>query len=63
MKSKSDIAEKFKVFLAEAKTQRLTVKELLADGGGEFNNKDMTQITEGTGLHHRVTMPYTAKQN
>jgi len=40
-----------------------TVTELLADGGGEFNNKEVEQITQHAGLNHRMTMPYTAEQS
>jgi hypothetical protein len=63
LKRKSDVPEKLKVFLAEARTLGHTVKELLSDGGGEFDNKQMREITQEAGINHRMTMPYTAEQN
>jgi hypothetical protein len=63
LKKKSEVPEKLKVFLAEARTLGHTVKELLTDGGGEFDNKQMHEITQEVGLYHRITMPYTAEQN
>lgn len=63
LKRKSDVPEKLKVFLAEARTLGHTVKELLSDGGGEFDNKLMREITQEAGINHRMTMPYTAEQN
>jgi len=46
LKKKSEVAEKLKQFLAKAQTVGHTVKELLTDGGGEFNNKEVRQITQ-----------------
>ena len=63
MKKKSEVTEKLKYFLAEAKTLNHVVKELFTDGGGEFDNKEMEMITQQAGLHHRKSMPYTPEQN
>ena len=63
MKQKSEVAEKLKYFLAKVKTAGHTVKELLTDGGGEFDNKEVRQITQQIGLNHRMSMPYTPEQN
>ena len=60
MKQKSEVAEKLKYFLAKVNT---AVKELLTDGGGEFDNKEVRQITQQIGLNHRMSMPYTPEQN
>jgi hypothetical protein len=57
LKKKSEVSEKLKMFLAEAKTLNHTAKELSTDGGGEFGCKQVQQITQETGLHHRMTMP------
>jgi len=38
------------------------VKEL-TDGGGEFDNNEVRQITQESGLNHRMTMSYTPEQN
>ena len=40
LKRKSEVVDKFKIFLAEAKVLGHTVKELLTDGGGEFDNQE-----------------------
>ena len=58
MKEKSEVAEKLKYFLAAVKTVGHTVKELLADGGGQFDNKEAKHITQQVGLNHRISMPY-----
>ena len=63
LKHKSDVTDKLRVFLAEAKNLGHTVKELLTDGGGEFDNYAVKSIVEGVGLHHRLTVPYTPEQN
>ena len=63
LRTKSDVTEKLKIFLAEARNLGLTVKELLTDGGGEFDNHNVKAVIEGAGLHHRMTMLYTAQQN
>ena len=63
IKNKSEVAEKLKHFLAKAKTVGHTVKELLTDGGGEFDNKEVKRITAEVGLNHRMSMPHTPEQN
>lgn len=63
MKKKSEVADKLKCFLAKAKTAGHAVKELLTDGGGEFDNHEVQQITVNSGLNHRIVMPYTPEQN
>jgi hypothetical protein len=63
MKKKSEVSEKLKYFLAEARTLKHVVKELLTDGGGEYDNKEMEQITREAGLKHRKSMPFTPEQN
>jgi len=63
MKEKSEVAEKLKYFLAAVKTVGHTVKELLTDGGGEFDNKEVKHITQQIGLNHRISMPYSPEQN
>jgi hypothetical protein len=63
LKQKSEVASKLKVFLAEAKTMGHTVKQLLTDGGGEFDNNNVRSIVQQFGIKHRFTMPYTPEQN
>ena len=63
LKRKSGVANKLKVFLAEAKTLEHTAKQLLSDGGGEFDNRDVRPSTDNVDLHYRITMFYSQEQN
>lgn len=63
LKEKSEVKEKLSQFLLEVKTIGHTVKEILSDGGKEFNNADVKKIMHAAGLHHRMSMPYTPEQN
>jgi hypothetical protein len=44
MKQKSEVVVKLKQFLAEARTAGHTVKELLYDGDGEFEWKQVANV-------------------
>ena len=59
LKKNSDVVNKLKQFLAEVRTIGHTVKEMLTDGGGEFDNSDVRVVTQQAGLNHRMTMPYS----
>ena len=63
MKQKSEVSIKLKQFLAEAKTAGHIVRELLTDGGGEYECKQVADILHQYGIIHRTTMPYTPEQN
>ena len=63
LKEKSEVVNKLEQFLLEAKTRGHVIKELLTDGGKEFVNKKVLDVTTKYGIHHRVTMPYTPQQN
>ena len=63
LKRKGEVVDKLKIVLAEAKVLGHTVKELLTDGGGEFDNKEFKQVTEENGIQHRFSMPFTPEQN
>lgn len=63
MKEKSEVKEMLSKFLSEVKTAGYTLKELLTDGGGEFNNSEVHDIVQKAGLNHRVSMPYCPEQN
>ena len=63
MKGKFEVTQKLKCFLSEVKTLGHVIKELLTDGGGEYNSNELTKITLEAGLHHRKSMPYTSEQN
>jgi transposase InsO family protein len=54
---------KLKQFLAEARTAGHTVKELLTDGGGEYECKQVAEVLHQYGVIHRTTMPYTPEHN
>src|SRR5437870_13732898 len=63
MKEKSEVIEKLKQFVAEVKVTGHIFKEILTDGGREFENADFHRVTSAEGIRHRVTMPYTPEQN
>ncbi|KAI7938193.1 hypothetical protein MJO28_015113 [Puccinia striiformis f. sp. tritici] len=64
LKEKSDTPqaiEKFKIFYENQTGKRM--KKLITDGGGEFCNKMLSSILEGSGIQHNVAPPYTPQQN
>ena len=63
LKKKSEVSEKLKQFISEAKIHGHVIKELLTDGGGEFDNKDVKELAALHGWNHRMSMPYTPEQN
>ena len=63
MKKKSDVVDKLKQLLAKVRTIGHTVKEMLTDGGGDFDNSDVRAVTQQAGLNHRMTMSYSPQQN
>ncbi|GBN41567.1 Retrovirus-related Pol polyprotein from transposon TNT 1-94 [Araneus ventricosus] len=63
IKKKYDIKEMLSRFLSEMKNAGYMLKELLTDGGGEFNNSEVHQIIQKEGLSPRTSMPYTPEQN
>lgn len=63
LKSKNEVSECLKTFLNEAKTAGHSIKELLSDGGKEFDNLTVSEILKSNGINFRVSMPYTPEQN
>lgn len=63
LKQKSEVKDKLSQFISEVKTRGHCIKELLTDGGGEFNNSDVHKVVCELGLNHRNSMPYTPEQN
>lgn len=63
LKNKSEVHEKLRQMLAEAKNSGHAVQELLSDGGGEFNNENIQKILAEYGVRQRLVMPYTPEQN
>jgi transposase InsO family protein len=63
MRHKSEVKDKLKLMLNETKIAGHTVKCLLSDNGGEFDNGDVRKILNTNGIQQRFTMPYTPEQN
>ena len=49
--------------LAEIKTNGYTIKEILSDNGGEFDNKAVRNSLKANGIRQRLIMPYASRQN
>lgn len=63
LKQKSEVSEKLKLFLAEAKTSGHKIQALLCDNGGEFDNQRVREILQKEGIKLRLVCPYTPEQN
>lgn len=50
-------------FLNETSVAEHVVKELLCDGGKEFDNTEVKKILESKGINFCKSMPYTPEQN
>lgn len=60
---KSDVKIVLKEVIAHAKSLGHSIKELLSDNGGEFDNAEVKQILRSNGITQRLTAPYTPEQN
>lgn len=63
LKHKDEAVDKIKQFLVRTNKDGVNVKELVIDGGREFNNAKLMKLTEDVGIKLRITMPYTPEQN
>ena len=64
LKKKSDAYQQFVDFVTAMEKQTThTVKQLMTDGGGEFDNGDMKAFCQRRGIASRTTIPYTSNQN
>ena len=63
IKEKSEVTEKFQEFINEAKVAGHVIKEVLSDGGKEFDNAGFHKVCAENGISHRKSMPYTPEQN
>lgn len=63
IRNKSEVKDKLLQMLQEAKNAGHTIKTLLSDNGGEFDNQAVRKILQSHGIQHRLTMPYTPEQN
>jgi transposase InsO family protein len=61
--TKGEVEDCLRKFLKEVKTAGHVTKVLLSDGGKEFNCEAVQKVLEEHGIAHRLTMPYTPKQN
>lgn len=63
LRRKSEVKDKLALMLAETETAGYTVKCLLSDNGGEFDNKSVRDILNSRGIQQRLVAPYTPEQN
>lgn len=64
LKRKSEATQRFIDFASAMTTQTAyTVKHLVTDGGGEFDNGDMKEYCRRKGIGHRTTIAYSSNQN
>lgn len=63
MRNESEVPEKLKQFLVEAKTTGNIVNVMLCDNGGEFGSGIMRTILQEHGIKQRLKMPKAPKQN
>ena len=63
LSQKSEVKNVLKQMLAHAKAQGHSIKELLCDNGGEFDNVEVRETLQNNGITLRLTAPYTPEQN
>ena len=63
IKNKSEVKDALEAMLSNAKVQGHSVKEMISDNGGEFDNLEVKKILQKFGLTQRLTAPYTPQQN
>lgn len=63
LKHKSEIKEVLENFIVHATNLGHSIKEILSDNGGEFDNLAVRTILKKYGISQRLTAPYTPEQN
>jgi len=64
LKNKSDVISKVKLFKTEAEKQtQKSLKVIISDGGGKFNNQEFTEFCSDSGIIHHFSPPYTPQNN
>lgn len=63
IKTKDEVFEKLKEFLAEANTLGHKIMCIQCDNGREFKNERVEGFLKSKGIEIRYTMPYTPQQN
>ena len=60
---KSEVPEKLKQFVNEARMLVITIQNVRCDGCGEFDNFVVKEFLQERGIQQLITMPYTPQQN
>lgn len=63
IKEKSDVKTVLQQMITHTKQQGHTIKELLSDNGGEFDNDEVKSILQKNGITQKLMAPYTPEQN
>ena len=63
LRHKDETVDKIKQFLIRTHKGGINVKELVTDGGREFDNAKLVKLTDDAGIKLRIVMPYTPEQN
>lgn len=63
LKEKSDVFDKFLIFLKECQKAGHTVKALQSDNGGEFDCHKMKEVLKSYSIEHLLIMPYSSEIN
>ncbi|GBO34279.1 hypothetical protein AVEN_151205-1 [Araneus ventricosus] len=62
-RKKSEVVNCLKTCISESEAAGHRIKELLSDGGTEFNNSEVKALLASKGISNRISMPYTPEQN
>ncbi|GBN11684.1 Retrovirus-related Pol polyprotein from transposon TNT 1-94 [Araneus ventricosus] len=60
---KSEVVNCLKTFISESEAAGHRIKELLSDGGTEFNNSEVKAVLASKGISTLIAMTYTPEQN
>ena len=63
IKNKPEVKDALEAMLSNAKVQGHSVKEMISDNVGEFDNLEVKKILQKFGVTQRLTAPYTPQQN
>ncbi|GBN70421.1 hypothetical protein AVEN_164026-1 [Araneus ventricosus] len=63
MHKKSQVVNCLKTLISESEAAGLRIKEMLNDGGTEFNNSEVKAHLASKRISNQISMPYTPEQN
>lgn len=63
LKNKSETGVKISSYILKAERNGINIREIITDGGREFNNQVVKQFLDSKGIQLRIVMPYTHEQN